>query len=59
MTALTVNHRRDRQQTRRALADLRFRWRSVPARFRTELDLLDGRDRLVVPHPVVFARSRS
>jgi hypothetical protein len=60
MTALTANHRRERQQTRRALADLRIRWRdlSAPAVFRTELYLLDGRDRLVT-HASAFARSRA
>jgi len=56
--ALIINHRRNRQQARRALADLRLRWSdlSAPAGFRTELDLLDGRDRLA---SVFAARSRS
>jgi hypothetical protein len=61
MDTPTLTNRRNRQQARRVLADLRTRWRdlSAPAGFRTELDLLDRRDRLVIPHPTVFARSRS
>jgi hypothetical protein len=50
-----LSHRRDRQQTRRILADLRIRWRDLPASsFRSELDLVDRGDRLVTPHPSVF-----
>lgn len=55
-----IDHRRNRQQTRRILADLRIRWRDLPTPgFRSELDtVIDGHDRLVMPHPCVFTRSR-
>lgn len=60
MDSRTLTHRRSRQQTRRILADLRLRWRDLPAPgFRMELgSMIDGDDRLVIPHPVVFARGR-
>jgi hypothetical protein len=56
-----LSHRRNRQQVRRILAAYRNRWRDLSALtgFRSEFDLLDARDRLVIPHPSVFARSRS
>jgi hypothetical protein len=39
----TVNHRRDRQHTRRILAEIVVRGRDLTGSFfRTELDLLDG-----------------
>jgi hypothetical protein len=61
MTALTVNHRRNRQHTRRVLADLRIRWRDLSTSgSNRELDpVFDANDRLLTPHPPVFSRSRS
>lgn len=50
MDTRIINHRRDRQQTRRILAELRVRYRDFTgSASRTELDLLDGRHR-----PYVF-----
>ena len=55
-----IDHRRDRQQARRILAAYRNRWRVLGSSFRTELDpVLDGHDRLDIPHPCVFTRSRA
>jgi hypothetical protein len=60
MDTPTLSHRRSRQQARRVLADFRIRWRDLPAPgFRSELDLLDPRDRLTIPHPSVFVRNRA
>lgn len=61
MDTPTLTHRRNRQQARRVLADLRIRWRDLPgSSFRSELDpVIDGHDRLVIPHPVTFARNRA
>lgn len=56
MNSPSLSHRRDRQQTRRILADLRIRWRDLPRPdSHSELDLVDRSDRLVIPHPMVFA----
>ncbi len=47
-----INHRRDRQQTRRVLAAIRTRCRDLTGSFlHAECDLLDG-DRVRVVHPV-------
>lgn len=60
MDTPTLSNRRNRQQVRRILNDLRIRWRDLPASsFRSELDpVIDAGDRLVIPHPSVFARGR-
>jgi len=56
-----IINRRDRQQTRRILSDVRIRWRDLSASgLNRELDpVVNGNDRLVSPHPSIFARSRS
>lgn len=59
MTGRTIyhDHRRDRQEARRILAAYRFWWRDLPASgFRSELDLIDGDDRIVTPHLCGFTR---
>lgn len=60
MDTPTLSHRRNRQQARRILSAYRNRWRdlSASAGFRTELDIVEIRDRLIVPHPCVFTRGR-
>lgn len=58
---ILINHRRDRQQARRFLADLRIRFRDLPmSSFVSALDpVIDGHERLIIPHPCSFTRSRA
>ena len=60
MDTRIVNHRRDRRIARLILADIRLRYRDLTSvGFRTEFDpIIDGHDRLVIPHPCVFTRGR-
>lgn len=60
MDTRIVNHRRDRRIARLILADIRLRYRGLTlSSFRAELDpVIDGHDRLVIPHPCVFTRGR-
>jgi len=47
MIAPSINHRRDRQQTRRFLAEIIVRGRDLTGSFfHTEFNLLDGQHRL-------------
>lgn len=56
----SIDNRRNRQQVRRILAAYRNRWRdlSASARLRTELDIVELHDRLVIPHPWICVRGR-
>ena len=55
MDTRIVNHRRDRQQTRRILADLRIRYRDLPPSAFQEIDPVNQQRRaLVLPHPVTI-----
>ena len=51
MTALTINHRRDRQQTRRMLADLRIRYRDIAGSSFQEVDPINTQPRRLIVFP--------
>lgn len=55
-----INHRRDRQQTRRVLAEMMIRGRDLTGPFfQTEFDLLDRQSRLrVQPQHSSYERNR-
>lgn len=57
---ILINHRRDRQQIRRVLTDLRVRWGDLaPLSPHRELDLADRCARPAALHYAAFPRSRS
>jgi len=61
MRTLGISHRRNRQQTRRVLAEFCVRWRDLNASgFVREFDaVVHHDDQLVIPSPTTFVRNRA